>query len=191
MIECSRSDLVAGYVGQTAIKTTAKVTDALGGVLFIDEAYSLSPPTSSGEDFGNEAISTLLKLMEDHRDELIVIAAGYSGEMQRFLDSNFGLRSRSDTTLSSPDYTSAEMVRIFGEMCKTGGYAAKPAVRKRLTDYLNQLDRGADFGNARYVRQLYEDTVVQQNNRILKLENRTKKDLTDLLADDLALPASK
>jgi len=168
LTEVDRAELVAGYVGQTAIKTDAVVKDALGGVLFIDEAYSLAPE-DSGHDFGDEAIETLLKLMEDHRDDLVVIAAGYRERMESFIESNPGLRSRFTRFVDFPDYSPDELTAIFTRMVEEDGYTLGPgaieAVKATLAkEYESRSD---NFGNARLVRNLFERSLTSQANRLV------------------------
>jgi len=185
-VEVDRAELVAGYVGQTAIKTDAVVTTALGGILFIDEAYSLSV-SGSGEDFGREAIETLLKLMEDHRDELVVIAAGYRDKMEEFLGSNPGLRSRFVRFIDFPDFTSEELVRIFEKLAHEAGYDPGAetliSIQALMSEHYN--NRTEAFGNARLVRNVFEQTLARQADRIAALENPSKDDLCVLQAVDL------
>jgi AAA+ superfamily predicted ATPase len=168
LTEVDRAELVAGYVGQTAINTDAVVSAALGGVLFIDEAYSLAPE-DSGQDFGHEAIETLLKLMEDHRDDLVVIAAGYRHRMESFIESNPGLRSRFTRFIDFPDYSPDELTSIFARMAEEDGYTlgagALEAVKAILTKEYETRDE--NFGNARLVRNLFEQSLTTQANRIV------------------------
>ena len=141
LVEVTRSDLVAGYVGQTAIKTTEAVQRALGGILFIDEAYALTRSAGSGQDFGQEAVDTLVKLMEDHRDELVVIAAGYGQEMAQFISSNPGLPSRFPRMIRFPDYSTDELASIFTGMCERDRYQASADALDGLRQYLARLPR--------------------------------------------------
>jgi SpoVK/Ycf46/Vps4 family AAA+-type ATPase len=136
LVECDRSALVAEYVGQTAPRTNAVIDRALDGVLFIDEAYSL---VKSQEDFGDEAIETLLKRMEDNRDRLIVIVAGYPHEMERFVRSNPGLQSRFSRFIEFPDYSAHELCRIFGLMCRRNGMVLSPALREKVVHHFQFL----------------------------------------------------
>ena len=187
LVEVDRSGLVAGFVGQTAIKTTEAVNSALGGILFIDEAYSLSPDTGSGNDFGHESIETLLKLMEDHRDDLIVIVAGYSGQMERFIGSNPGLESRFNRYFMFEDYNSDELYDIFSSMCSKSEYIltddAVVFARAYFRDIYDMRDE--NFGNARHVRNFFENIVSVHSDRVSALEQHTREDLTTVLRDDL------
>jgi stage V sporulation protein K len=162
--ETSREGLVAGYVGQTAIKTMAVCEAALGGVLFIDEAYSLIG--SSGTDFGPEAISTLLKFMEDHRDDLVVILAGYPGDMGELLLSNPGLASRFSRTIEFADYSDEELAKIFLGLCRDSGYDLTDASLATVGTVFAAWPRDRGFGNGRLARNLYEQAVMAQANRL-------------------------
>lgn len=182
--EVTRADLVGGYVGQTAIKTTEVVRRALGGVLFIDEAYSLAG-SSTGDDYGGEAVDTLLKLMEDHRAELAVIVAGYPDEMDAFLGSNPGLRSRFPKTIWFPDYTDGELVEIFQSIAHHAGYQVDPAVGERLLTALQSAPRGPGFGNGRLARDLFEHMVGRHAMR-LRGRHPTDAELVTLVSEDFA-----
>ena len=179
LIETDRSGLVAGYVGQTAIKVKQVVEKALGGVLFIDEAYSL---TSNGiqNDFGGEVIDTLVKMMEDHRDNLVVIVAGYKKEMEEFLKSNTGLVSRFNKFIDFPDYTIEELMKILDSMAENSGvYFEEDAKQLLKRDIENMPDRQAKaFGNARGIRNTFETIMVNQANRIVTLKEATKEELS-------------
>ena len=153
-VEATRADLVAGYVGQTALKVQEVVRSAIGGVLFIDEAYALS--TGDTQDFGGEAVATLVKLMEDHRDNLVVIVAGYRDEMWQFIRSNPGLRSRFTRYIDFPNYSTDELEQIFESMATEAKVRLDPAVRDRVLGVLAGAAGVEDFGNARFVRTLFE-----------------------------------
>ena len=185
LVEVDRSGLVAGYVGQTALKTQEVIKSALGGVLFIDEAYSLA---SGGEnDFGRESIETLLKAMEDHRDNLVVIVAGYTRPMQEFLDSNPGLESRFNKFFFFEDYTGPQLTEIFLLQCKKNSYVLSPEADTAVRKLFDELyaERGENFGNGRYVRNLFEDMVVRHSNRVAQMEAPTRDDLMTVLPQDL------
>ncbi len=185
MIETDRSGLVAGYVGHTALKVQEVVESALGGILFIDEAYSLN--NGSENDFGREAIDTLLKLMEDNRDNLIVIVAGYTDLMNRFLDSNPGLRSRFGKKIQFPDYSACELMEIFERMCSKSNYTLSEEAKETARYQFNNMveHKGRDFGNARDVRNYFENAVSKQASRIVKMSAPTKEEIQLLLAEDL------
>ena len=185
LVEVDRSGLVAGYVGQTALKTQEVIKKAIGGVLFIDEAYSLS---SGGEnDFGRESIETILKAMEDHRKDLVVIVAGYTGPMERFMNSNPGLESRFNKYFFFPDYNGEQLMAIFRIQCKKNGYQLTEEADKKATAFFTELyaNRGENFGNGRDVRNCFEDMVVSQSNRVAAMENPSKEDLMTVLPEDL------
>ncbi|MGI6173483.1 MAG: AAA family ATPase [Christensenellales bacterium] len=185
LVEVDRSGLVAGYVGQTAIKTQEVIDKALGGVLFIDEAYSL---TSHGgdNDFGQEAVDTLLKAMEDHRDDLVVIVAGYDGLMEAFIASNPGLESRFNRFLHFDDYTLDEMLDIFKMRCKKAQYELGEGAEAAVREYIEDANTNSiSFGNARGVRNLFENLLVQQSNRLAAMEAVTKDDLMTLTVRDI------
>ena len=188
LVEVQRNDLVAGYVGQTAIKTQEVIDKAMGGVLFVDEAYTLAK--EGGSDFGQEAIDTLLKGMEDHRDDLIVIIAGYDEPIQRFINSNAGLQSRFPTSIQFTDYNGEEMFTIFSGMCKKGQYTMSPEVQNILRNHFNQLyaNRGENFGNARDVRNFFEKIKRRQSMRISRLgASISDATLAEILPEDLGI----
>ena len=184
LVEVDRGGLVAGYVGQTAIKTGEAIQKALGGVLFVDEAYAL---TDHGEnDYGQEAVDTLLKAMEDHRDDLIVIVAGYTELMEAFVRSNPGLESRFNRFMHFPDYTVDEMLGIFDMRCEKSGYTLEPSARDLLKGLLALFSLDIKgFGNARGVRNLFERAVSAQANRLAALADITREQLMQLTSDDL------
>ena len=188
LVEVDRSGLVAGYVGQTAIKTQEVIASALGGVLFIDEAYSLA---SGGEnDFGREAIETVLKAMEDHRDELVVIVAGYTGPMEKFLASNPGLESRFNKYIFFSDYNGEELNAIFHLQCKKNGYELDEAAEAYSRQFFDELyeHRDENFGNGRDVRNQFEDMVVRQANRVAAMQSPSKEDLARFTKEDFSEP---
>ena len=189
LVEVDRSGLVAGYVGQTALKTQEAVQKALGGVLFIDEAYALVNQDSAS-DFGREAIEVLLKNMEDHRDDLIVIVAGYTNLMEKFIHSNPGLESRFNKYFYFEDYTAPQLLEIFQSMCTRGGYTlsaeGEDAAHKLLDDLYENRDE--NFGNARDVRNLFEKAVTRQSDRVALLESPSREQLMELLPQDVDEP---
>ena len=186
-VETDRSGLVAKYLGQTALKTDTVVQQAIHGVLFIDEAYALVPEDGNGQDYGQEAISTLLKRMEDYRDSLVVIIAGYRNEMQRFIDSNPGLQSRFNRYIDFPDYTGAELTDIFKMYMKKNQYTLAPDAEDYLREQLDYAvaHKDRNFGNARFARNVFEKSIQQQANRLAGKTNLSKEELTELTVADL------
>lgn len=187
LVEVDRAGLVSGYVGQTAIKTKEVIDQALGGVLFVDEAYTLS--TGKEGDFGQEAIDTLLKGMEDNRDNLVVIVAGYPDLMEKFLDSNPGLRSRFNKFLFFEDYTSTEQVAILESMCKGKDYKLSDEAKEKAFKYFEKASLAPNYANAREVRNYLERAIARQATRILSMENAsetaTKEQLQEFIAEDV------
>lgn len=186
LVEVDRSNLVEGYVGQTATKTKAVVESALGGVLFIDEAYTLTAG-KDGKDFGQEAVDTILKMMEDNRDNLIVIVAGYTDLMKEFVDSNPGLRSRFNKYIFFKDYTGEQLYDIFMSMCQKQEYEPNEPGKKHAKEYLESLsdNRDENFANAREVRNYIERAIARQATRIVKLDEVSDKQLRTLTKSDL------
>ncbi|MBQ7715032.1 MAG: AAA family ATPase, partial [Clostridia bacterium] len=184
LVECDRAGLVGGYVGQTAIKTTGVLDSALGGVLFIDEAYSLT--SKSENDFGQEAVDTVLKYMEDHRDDLIVIVAGYTDPMRKFISSNPGLESRFNKYVDFADYTADEMLEIFKLNCKKSSYTLSDDATAELMRILEVAANDAErFGNGRGVRNLFEKVLSAQANRLAAANSVTREELMELTGDDI------
>ncbi|HWO89833.1 MAG TPA: AAA family ATPase [Gemmatimonadales bacterium] len=183
--EATRADLVAGYVGQTAIKTMDVIRSTKPGVLFIDEAYALTP--SSEVDFGAEAIATLVKAMEDYRDELAVIVAGYGEEMTDFVASNPGLRSRFKTYIDFPDYTPAELYRIFELFAQEVAIALADGVREKAEEVLAEASRRGDFGNARFARSLFEQAYARMAARAAADGRVSVSELRAIVPDDIVL----
>ncbi len=186
LVETDRSHLVAGYVGQTAVRTRQVLESALGGTLLIDEAYALA--RGSEQDFGREAIDTIVKFMEDHRDDLAVIAAGYPEEMVDLIDANPGLKSRFTRTIHFPDYTTDELVEIFELMGEDTDYHLDDAGRTRLVEVIEAEPRTRGFGNARFVRNVFEASVAHQAERLAAVEAPTDAELTMLTAADVVPP---
>lgn len=183
LVETDRSQLVAGYVGQTAIKTKEVLDRALDGVLFIDEAYSLS----SDDDFGKEAIDTILKYMEDNRDRLIVIVAGYENEMGTFINSNPGLKSRFNKYFSFPNYSGSELLEILLRITTKNKFNMSDEAKSKLIYIINDaiFAEGKQFGNARYIRNLYEQIVQNQFMRVSQIENIEEEHLSEITFADL------
>ncbi len=188
LVETDRAGLVAGYVGQTALKVTEVVERAIGGVLFIDEAYALTQNIGSN-DFGGEAIDTLVKLMEDHRDNLVVIVAGYTEEMKQFLRSNTGLVSRFNKFIEFPDYTKEELLAILYGMAQKNGFMIEDDAMQAMDAYLDALhsDQKKEFGNARGIRNVFEKLVVNQANRVITYESPTLEQLSMIVLQDVTM----
>jgi type VII secretion ATPase EccA len=187
LVETDRSGLVAEYVGQTAVKTNKIIDSALDGVLFIDEAYSLI--SKSENDYGKEAIATLLKRMEDNRDRLVVILAGYSAEMQQFIDSNPGLQSRFNRYIEFPDYSAEELYQVFEKNAKEFDYKISKDAEMPLKEYLTNkvANKDKNFGNARFVRNLFEKTIERQANRLSKEVHLTDEKLSEICSIDIPM----
>lgn len=184
LIETDRAGLVAEYVGQTAPKTNAKIDEALDGVLFIDEAYTL---VGEGNDYGAEAIATLLKRMEDDRDRLVVILAGYTNEIKEFIDSNPGLQSRFNRYIKFEDYTADELVEIFRSNLKKARYRIKRDAFEWMQQYIKRKVTAKDenFGNARFIRNTFEKVVQNQADRLARLQDISNDDLTIIAIEDV------
>ncbi|MEU3526726.1 right-handed parallel beta-helix repeat-containing protein [Streptomyces sp. NPDC038707] len=184
LVEVSRVDLVGEHIGSTAIRTQEAFERARGGVLFIDEAYALSPQ-DAGRDFGKEAIDTLVKLMEDHRDEVVVIVAGYTAEMERFLSVNPGVASRFSRTITFGDYGPEELLRIVRQQADEHEYRVTPGAAEALLTYFAAIPKGPAFGNGRTARQTFEAMVERHASRVAQLPDPSTDDLTLLYAEDL------
>lgn len=184
LVETDRSGLVAGYVGQTAIKTQELIKKAMGGVLFIDEAYALS---QKDDAFGQEAIDTILKAMEDHRDDLVVIVAGYTEPMEKFINSNPGLKSRFNKYIEFPDYTIDELMEIFDMNCKKYDYVIEEDTRQHVSELITQrkLASSGNFANAREIRNLFEEIITNQASRIAGIADLKPEDMMKITNDDL------
>jgi predicted AAA+ superfamily ATPase len=186
LVETDRSGLVAGYVGQTAPLVVARFDEADQGMLLIDEAYSL---VRGGErDFGREAIDAIVKLIEDRRDRVVVVMAGYPDEMDQLISSNPGLRSRFPKVIHFPDYTTDELLRIIDGFAEDGGYELDPGARARARIWLDSIERDKGFGNGRTARNLFEHAISMQATRLAPVDHPTDEQLTMLTADDVPVP---
>lgn len=191
LVETDRAGLVGSYIGQTANKADDKIREALGGVLFIDEAYSLSRGDNAQWDYGSEAIEILMKRMEDNRDDLVVIAAGYPGPMEVFLSSNEGLRSRFSTFVHFDDFGPEDLLAIFRHIASKENYGPTEEATERVLETISRLyeERDNSFGNARLVRNLFETAI---RNQALRLSKRASKpsqaDLETILPEDIPAP---
>lgn len=183
IIETNRAGLVAGYLGQTAIKTEEVIKKAIGGVLFIDEAYTLA----SDDEYGQEAIDTLLKLMEDYRENLVVIVAGYPALMKKFVDSNPGLASRFNRYIYFEDYSYTELLEIFEYICDYSSYTLSEDGMKYLTDYIQKLlaDKNESFGNARTIRNIFEKSITFHANRVMSMDSCSDEELSSITKADI------
>ncbi|MGN6634450.1 MAG: AAA family ATPase, partial [Oryzihumus sp.] len=183
LVEVDRSELVAGYLGQTAVKTAEVVSSAIGGVLFIDEAYSLT-----GDQYGEEAVDTLVKEMEDHRDDLVVIVAGYPAPMEAFVAANPGLASRFRTTVTFEDYTDEELRQILTRLADAADYTLGPGCVDAFTALLGTVPRGSTFGNGRYARNVLEGAIGRHAWRLRDVAAPSTEQLRLLLPEDLRDP---
>lgn len=187
LVETDRSGLVAEYSGQTSVKVNKLVDSALDGILFIDEAYSLVG--DGQDDFGREAVATLLKRMEDNRDRLVLVLAGYQEDMTDFINTNPGLKSRFNRYIEFPDYTPVELMKIFQLFCNKGEYKIDTKAKKRLNEMFQALydDKDEQFGNGRLVRNTFEQTIENQSNRIVKRKKLSKGLLTTIKVEDIPM----
>jgi Holliday junction resolvasome RuvABC ATP-dependent DNA helicase subunit len=183
LVETDRSKLVAGFVGQTALKTKETLDASLGGMLLIDEAYSLA--RGGDNDFGREAIDTLVKFMEDHRDDLAIVAAGYTAEMNDFVDTNPGLKSRFTRTVNFPDYTDDELTEIFLRLCDKNAYHCSDDATDKVRHFIASEPRTRGFGNARFVRNLFEAAIAHQAVRVAPLSDPSTEQLSTLVGADI------
>lgn len=184
LVETDRSGMVAGYVGQTALKTAQVIKKAKGGVLFVDEAYALSSEDGSN-DFGKEAIDTLVKGMEDYRDDLVVIVAGYTNEMKEFIDMNPGLRSRFNKYINFDNYAADEMLEIFKGQCEKAQFILDEGAQSKALAYFENHQGNEQFGNARGVRNYFDRVVTAQATRILTMSNPSEIEFRTILAEDV------
>ena len=187
LVEVDRSKLVAGYVGQSAIQANAVIDAAMDGVLFIDEAYSLV--SGGANDYGGEVIATLLKRMEDARDRLVVIVAGYTKEMERFVSSNPGLKSRFTKFIDFPDYTTSELTRMFEAMMQARDYVCSSSVLEAISKRISAVvaSGGAASGNARAVRNLFAATKERMALRVMNIRHPSKRQLQEIELEDVGL----
>lgn len=184
-IEVSRTDLIAGYQGQTAIKVKKVIENAKGGVLFIDEAYSITENDHS-DSYGRECLTELTKALEDYREDLVVIVAGYTEPMEKFFESNPGLKSRFNTFIEFGDYNSSELLEILELMCKKNDYVLSKPLENRLSGVLGEIceDKEENFANARLVRNLFDDMTMMHAKRVDRIDNPTVEDLSTILNED-------
>ncbi len=185
-LEVSRTDLIAGYQGQTALKVKEVIESIKGGVLFIDEAYSITENDHS-DSYGRECLTELTKALEDYRDDLVVIVAGYTDPMNKFFESNPGLKSRFNKFIDFTDYDENELFNIFHKMCNENDYKiSEDAAEKIKVIMKNTIEqKGEQFANGRFVRNLYEDITMQQARRLVKMESPTKENLIEIVGEDV------
>lgn len=186
-IEVSRTDLIAGYQGQTALKVKKVIERAKGGVLFVDEAYSITENEHS-DSYGRECLTELTKALEDYRNDLVVIVAGYTEPMKIFFESNLGLKSRFNTFIEFPDYTAFELMEILYNMCLKNDYMLTPTAKEKLQDILiaKVAYKNDEFANGRLVRNIYDDIIMNQARRLINVDNPTKGELMQILDEDVS-----
>lgn len=185
-VEVSRTDLIAGYQGQTALKVKKVIDEAKGGVLFIDEAYSITENDHS-DSYGRECLTELTKALEDYRDDLVVIVAGYTEAMNHFFASNPGLKSRFNTFIEFPDYSALELQKMFLKLCKDNDYELEDAASHQILNYMEQqiAEKSENFANGRLVRNLYDDVTMNHAKRVVKIPNPDRKTLSLICCSDL------
>lgn len=190
-IEVSRTDLIAGYQGQTALKVKAVIERARGGVLFIDEAYSITENDHS-DSYGRECLTELTKALEDYRDDLVVIVAGYTEPMKNFFESNPGLKSRFNTFIEFDDYSEMELDEILNTMCRKNDYALSMEASERIKKILSDkvANRDAQFANGRLVRNIYDDLVMNHARRVANIEDPSHQELMEITEDDVIKSAA-
>lgn len=189
LVEVDRSDLIAGFVGQTAIKTQMKIAEADGGVLFIDEAYSLASDSGSESGFGDEAIATLVKAMEDKRDSFAVVVAGYSEDMERFIQSNKGLKSRFQTVIHFDDYSVDELFQIFHLIASQSQVECPDDVAKAIVEYISEFKPSGEDGNGRFARNLFEKMFQNMTKRVMASSSKESSDFNTFAIADIPLIA--
>ena len=184
-VEVSRTDLIAGYQGQTALKVKKVIDEAKGGVLFIDEAYSITENDHS-DSYGRECLTELTKALEDYRDDLVVIVAGYTEPMTHFFASNPGLKSRFNTFIEFPDYTESELLKMFIKLCNENDYCLAEGASERVYNYLAKQvsNKSANFANGRLVRNLYDNVTMSHARRVVKIDNPSREDLSLIVCSD-------
>lgn len=186
-IEVSRTDLIAGYQGQTALKVKKVIERAKGGVLFIDEAYSITENEHS-DSYGRECLTELTKALEDYRDDLVVIVAGYTEPMKQFFESNPGLKSRFNTFIEFPDYNEEELWEILEGMCLKNNYVIEINAEQSIKAFLSECvnTKNENFANGRLVRNIFDDLIMSHARRVVNIENPTKNDLSLIIDDDFS-----
>ena len=183
-IEVSRTDLIAGYQGQTALKVKKVIEKAKGGVLFIDEAYSITENDHS-DSYGRECLTELTKALEDYRDDLVVIVAGYTKPMKLFFESNPGLKSRFNTFIEFDDYSAEELAQILVAMCKNNDYVLNETASERIkARWKKSLGKDNNFANGRMVRNIYDDLIMNHARRVINIANASREDLSTIIAED-------
>ena len=187
-IEVSRTDLIAGYQGQTALKVKKVIESAKGGVLFIDEAYSITE-NDNNDSYGKECLTELTKALEDYREDLVVIVAGYTEPMNKFFESNPGLKSRFNTFIEFQDYNVEELEEILAVMCKNSDYLLNDEVKIKIKNFFTERlsNKDKNFANGRMVRNIYDDLIMCQARRIVNIKNITQEDLLLITEKDFLL----